>query len=300
MVDSTFDGASGRGLSGLLRDDPARSPTATLRPCGSLFLIRLHGSRPAARLWRDSAIHEVGEWPRPVHVDRAPVARVEVAGNRGAGVAILVPSLVPDPPGLIALLPPGACMGALRGGCIEVKGGPGLVIPIEPECVLMTDVAVTDLASFDHCTIHADLMMHVRGRSAARPLQIRPPSGIPTGNTSLELCLLGVTGDPTTACRPVHPQTVYEGGSAVLSVVANAQPLPDEQVALQISGLLTQGCIAAGERKPQGPRQSSKRVVRSQGRRHGREQSSANKALELWEVGGGLALNRPLGPAQGA
>lgn len=140
--------------------------------------------------------------------------------------------MVGDEPGLLLFLPPGASFGAERRCCIEVKGGPGLVHPLEPECVLLTDDDVIDLAAFDHLTVHADLMVHVKGESAT--IEVHPA----TSALPVSLCLIGTGAVDQLPTRvPRRSQLRFTGGSAVLSVVPNEKPLRSEQAALEFWAL---------------------------------------------------------------
>ena len=108
---------------------------------------------------------------------RAVLGRVRQArrcsspSQRGAGVAtakeVLAVDAQPRPgqegqePGLIDVLAPGGTIGSSRHGCIVIKGGPGLVIPIEPSAVLLEADRPGSLAGYDHVTVHSDLMVNV-------------------------------------------------------------------------------------------------------------------------------------------
>jgi hypothetical protein len=141
-----------------------------------------------------------------------------------------------DTTGLVAFLAPEGVFGAQRKCVVEIKAGPGLVIPLDPGSVVIEpDRSIRNLPDKAHITIHSSLMVHVREEEYGRRHEIGPGEfgwTVPEGPRVL--CVVGA-GDPRVVEEyvPVRPQTSYQG-AAILSVPVSTEPLPNQQVAVQI------------------------------------------------------------------
>lgn len=141
-----------------------------------------------------------------------------------------------DAPGLVAFLAPGGLFGARRKCVVEIKAGPGLVVPLDPGSIVIASGSEThDLAHNSHLTVHSSLMVHVRDDDSRARIEVRP--ALRSGETCagpFPLCIVG-TGDPLVVeeYQPARPQKTYQGG-AILSIRTNPAPLPSQQAAVQI------------------------------------------------------------------
>jgi hypothetical protein len=141
----------------------------------------------------------------------------------------------------LLFLPPESSFGPRRrhSGAIEIKGGPGLIVPLDPSAVLITANEPIGLSDFDHLTLHADLMIHAKSQKTNRRFEVSPPSHPPGDDDQpRRLCLLGAgNAFSMDESGTERYQTTFSGGSAILSVVPNSSPLPNEQAVLELWAL---------------------------------------------------------------
>ena len=186
-------------------------------------------------------------------------------------------------PGLIDVLAPGGTIGSSRHGCIVIKGGPGLVIPIEPSAVLLEADRPGSLAGYDHVTVHSDLMVNVtRNKRVSRLELLSSRRAREKLHTRDRVRLLGAgvgVVRPGGGLEPGRHQTTYSGGSFIWSILRETRIRLCRQASLKSSST-------------SGPSRTPRRGSRLHGPRRGLRQDAMGPTRS-----GGLGF--PLVPSAG-